>query len=255
MFERLENRHAAGHQRAQRAGRAGQDVLFDQRPEDRHLEHEHVPADAAGLELANQLDEQQQHHGDAGNQVPVVDRQVRNRDQHERHRRQLGVEILEDLFERGHDLDHDERQDAHGHRDDDDRVDHRALDLAFERLGPLLELGQALQNDFQRTARLAGLDHVDVQAVEGLGALAMASERVDPPSISSQTSIRLFLSGPAWHCASRIRRLRKIGKPASCRIESWRVKVVSTLLLTPPMANARLRPPLALSAAAFLRLS
>ena len=48
----------------------------------------------------------------------------------------------------------------------------RPADLAFERLGAFLELGQAFQDDFQGPARLAGLDHVDVQAVEGLGRLA-----------------------------------------------------------------------------------
>ena len=52
--------------------------------------------------------------------------------------------------------------------DDDDRIDHRAFDLALERFGSFLEVGQALQNDFQRTAGLAGLDHVHVQAVEAL---------------------------------------------------------------------------------------
>ena len=46
------------------------------------------------------------------------------------------------------------------------------VDLALQRLGAFLELGQALQDDFQGPARLAGLDHVDVQAVEGLGRLA-----------------------------------------------------------------------------------
>ncbi len=51
-------------------------------------------------------------------------------------------------------------------------VDHGPADLAFERLGAFLELGEALQDDFQGAARLAGLDHVDVQAVEGLGGLA-----------------------------------------------------------------------------------
>ena len=36
--QRFENRHAAGDQRAQRARGAGQDVLFDQLAEDRHLD-------------------------------------------------------------------------------------------------------------------------------------------------------------------------------------------------------------------------
>ncbi len=57
----------------------------------------------------------------------------------------------------------------HGEEHDGDRVDQGALDLALQGLGPLLELGQAAEDDFQGTARLAGLDHVDVEAVEGLG--------------------------------------------------------------------------------------
>ena len=55
--------------------------------------------------------------------------------------------------------------------DDEDRVDHGAADLALERLGAFLELGEPLEDDFQGAARLARLDHVDVQAVEGLGRL------------------------------------------------------------------------------------
>ena len=42
--ERFENRHAAGDQRAQGPRGAGQDVLFDQLAEDRHLEDEHDPS-------------------------------------------------------------------------------------------------------------------------------------------------------------------------------------------------------------------
>ncbi len=40
----LENRHAAGDQRAQGARGAGQDVLLDQLAEDRHLEREQCPS-------------------------------------------------------------------------------------------------------------------------------------------------------------------------------------------------------------------
>ena len=71
----------------------------------------------------------------------------------------------------GHDLQHDEDEDAAGEGDHGDRVDQGALDLAAEGFGPLLELGQTLEDDFQGTAGLAGLDHVDVEAVEGLGGL------------------------------------------------------------------------------------
>ena len=74
---------------------------------------------------------------------------------------------------------------------------------------------------------------------KALGLFDIASRSVAPPSISSQTSIRQFLKRPGLHCPSRIRRLRRIGRPASCRIENCRVNVVRALLLTPPMANDR----------------
>ena len=127
------------------------------------------------LELADQLDREPDRDRDAGDQVPVVDAPLGDR-------RPAAAVIggssrsnsSKILLERGHDLDHDERQDADGHRDDDDRVDHRAFDFALERFGPFLEVGQALQNELQRTARLAGLDHVHVQPVEALGALGHA---------------------------------------------------------------------------------
>ena len=141
--------------------------------------------------------------------------------------------------------------------DDDDRVDHRAFDLALERFGSFLELGQALQNDFQRTARLAGLDHVDVQAVEGLGALGhrLGERRARLRSRRRRPS-GVFLRRPGLGCwPSRIRRLRRIGRPASCRIESCRVKVVSTLRADAADGEAALLlAALAFSAAAFLRL-
>ena len=93
-------------------------------------------------------------------------------DQHVGDGRAAGAEVLEDLLELRHDAQHDEEQDADGEGDDEDRVDHRAANLALQRLGPLLELGQALENDFQCAARLAGLDHVHVQPIERLGRLA-----------------------------------------------------------------------------------
>ena len=43
--------------------------------------------------------------------------------------------------------------------------------LRFRLWRLLLELGQALENDFEGTAGLAGLDHVDVEVVERLGLL------------------------------------------------------------------------------------
>ena len=81
------------------------------------------------------------------------------------------LEVLEDLHELGHDLHHDEDEDAARRRGPRRSGRPRPPDLAVERLVAFLELGQPLEDDFQGPARLAGLDHVDVQAVEGLGRL------------------------------------------------------------------------------------
>ena len=43
----LQDRHAAGHQRAQRPHGAGDDVLFDKLAEDRHLDREDSPSPSA----------------------------------------------------------------------------------------------------------------------------------------------------------------------------------------------------------------
>ena len=59
--------------------------------------------------------------------------------------------------------------DEHG-----DGVEHGRDDLAFDLLGLLHELGQAVQHDFQHAAQLAGLDHVDEEPVEDFGMLGQA---------------------------------------------------------------------------------
>ena len=58
-----------------------------------------------------------------------------------------------------------------------------------------------------------------------------------PLSMSSITSCSEFLSTPGLHWPSRIFRLRKIGKPASWSVESWRVKVQSCLVEILPIVN------------------
>ena len=176
--------------------------------------------------------------GKAGHDVPVVADPLRDVDEHEGDVGQLGAEVLEDLLELRHDLQHDEDEDADGEEHDEDRVDHRSADLALQRLGPLLELGEPLQDDFQGPARLAGLDHVDVQAVEGLGATwpwprrGWSRSRSRRRRRSASSSWRR-----AWTACSRIFRLRRIGRPASWRMANWRVKVVRVLGLTPPRAK------------------
>src|SRR5947209_7757407 len=55
--------------------------------------------------------------------------------------------------------------------------------------------------------------------------------------MSSTTSSSEFLSTPGLHWPSRIFRLRRIGRPASWSVESWRVKVQSCLADSLPMVN------------------
>ncbi len=55
--------------------------------------------------------------------------------------------------------------------------------------------------------------------------------------MSSTTSPSEFLSTPGLHWPSRIFRLRRIGRPASCRVESCRVKVQSCLVEIRPIVN------------------
>src|SRR6478609_9208753 len=83
------------------------------------------------------------------------------------------------------------------------------------------------------------------------GLLAMPSERVEPASISSHVSSSEYLRRPPLACPAKIRRLRKIGKPASCKIESCRVNVVRSRDRTPPNTNPRFF--LAPAVSAFLR--
>src|SRR5436305_13538690 len=55
--------------------------------------------------------------------------------------------------------------------------------------------------------------------------------------MSSTTSSSEFLSTPGLHWPWRIFRLRKIGRPASCKVESCRVKVQSCLVEILPIVN------------------
>ena len=52
------------------------------------------------------------------------------------------------------------------------------------------------------------------------GCLANDSLNVMPDSTSSTTSMRAFLRMPGFIWCSRMRRLRRIGRPASCRVDS-----------------------------------
>ena len=185
----FQNRHAGAQQGAEGAAGTGHQVLFHQLAKDRHLQGEQVPAHGAERVQPDQLDEvkederRQRNHHIAGQRQHLAARVLfgavqpagaddrRGVDQKLRHRRQLAAKVVENLFELRHDRQHDERQDADGHRDDHNRIDHRPLHLAAEGAGPLHELRQPAENHLKGTARLAGPNHVAVEAVEGLGAL------------------------------------------------------------------------------------
>ncbi len=112
--------------------------------------------------------------GDGDDDVPVGGHAVGDVQQQLGRPRQLDVQVLEHLDEAGDDeLDQagqDQGRDGeHGHR-----VDQGRYDLALQPGGLLAELGQALQHDVQHAARLAGLDHVAVEFVEGLRILGHA---------------------------------------------------------------------------------
>ena len=95
---------------------AGDDVLLDQLAEDRHLDQEQVPSHPPALELAYQFQDQPDRQRDARQQIPVIDHAVRHVDQDLGHLGQVGVEVLENLLELGHDPQHDEDQDARRRR-------------------------------------------------------------------------------------------------------------------------------------------
>src|SRR5207244_2480148 len=68
---------------------------------------------------------------------------------------QRHAEVPEDLFELRDDIQHDERQDADGHQDDDHGIDHGAGDAAFQGLRLLFEVGETWENRLEGAAGLA----------------------------------------------------------------------------------------------------
>ena len=113
----FQDRHAAGHERAESPHRAGDRVLFHQLAEDGHLNQEEVEAVTAIVKSTDQLDEEPDRDGNRRNQEPPVEQGVGDQDQHLRDRGQLRLEFLEDLAEFGDDLEHDERQNRYGEQD------------------------------------------------------------------------------------------------------------------------------------------
>ncbi|MCY1230600.1 hypothetical protein D9M72_430180 [compost metagenome] len=168
-LHRLHQRRAGGEHGGQRAGPARDHGLAEQAAEDRQLQQRAV---GEALHLLRFL-QRAQVEGDAGHrhpdhQVPVLDKEVGDGDHQQRRRRQVGAEAGEHALER---RDHEQHQDhghGKGHRQHRDRVDHRRLDLAFQRDGLFHVERQALQQRIQDTALFAGIDQVAVQRIEVL---------------------------------------------------------------------------------------
>ena len=122
----------------------------------------------AHLNQLHQTDNHNRRNQDVGPPIfvgePSADRQ-----QHLGHAGQIGFEVAENTFEfRDHD-DHDQRDHAHGDADHDCRVNHGADDLFLQLRGFFHEIGEARQDQIEHTAHLAGVDHVHIKLVKGLG--------------------------------------------------------------------------------------
>ena len=98
--------------------------------------------------------------------------EVAHGDHHLGGRRELAAEVLEHLGEGRDHLDQHQDHDADRDHEHRGRVDHRALDLAGQRVGLLEVDRQAVQDGVEDAADLAGLDQVHVERVEGLRVLA-----------------------------------------------------------------------------------
>jgi hypothetical protein len=117
-------------------------------------------------------------------------------------------------------------------------VDRRADDLPLQRLHALHEARETLEDDVEHAAGLAGLDHVDVELVEGLRMLGEGlGERGAGLDVLGDFDDDVLEEGRASAGCPRILRLRTIGRPASIRTDSWLVNWVNCLCLTRPARN------------------
>src|SRR5436190_9698466 len=168
--KRLENRHAAADQGAQRARESGDGHLADDRAEDRHVELELVkyPPPKTGADERHKAGHK---HGDAngGDDEVVGDGVADGEDELGEAGKILARHhVLEDVLELRHHPNHQHGENDHGHREHRDRIEHGGDDLALNLLGFLHELGEPGENDFEHTAQFVCLDHVYEKAVEHL---------------------------------------------------------------------------------------
>ena len=89
----------------------------------------------------------------------------------QREPRHFYVHAGEDALELRNHPNQQQSQNAHGDEQHGHRIEKGGLDLALDFLRLFGKFSQAFQHHFQHAAQLAGLDHVDEQAVEHLGVL------------------------------------------------------------------------------------
>ena len=170
-LESLENRHAGGEKRSERTRHLRNGSTLHERTGDRHLETHHIQEIRAALRVADNLVDYDQRTYAGGDLQTVVLHEVRNAHDELGDRRKRGVakNVGEHLLELRDDRGKEERRDADCGKKNHGRVDHRALDLVLDLLRLFGKLGQAVQHNFEHTARLTGLHHVDIEVVEDLG--------------------------------------------------------------------------------------
>ena len=76
------------------------------------------------------------------------------------------------MFEFGDDHNHEQQQNGAGNHHHRGRVKHGRNDFALDFFGFLHEFGESVEHHFKHTTQLTGLDHVDVEFVEGFGVLS-----------------------------------------------------------------------------------
>jgi hypothetical protein len=108
------------------------------------------------------------HEEDSDQDVPLPGHGVGEADREARDQRQLAAEVLEHAHEHGDDERDHADQDEHREAEYDDRVGHRGLDLAAQRVVLLELVGDPLERLFEHAAGLTRADHRDVQRAEDL---------------------------------------------------------------------------------------
>src|SRR3954469_23786423 len=170
-LQTVEDGHARGGEGAQGAAEAGHRDLAQQHAYHRDLEHQAVEDAPAVRRLVPAVDRDAADDDDDDDEDRVAAHEVAGADHHAGQERHLRADAGEQLGEHRDHLPQDDPDHQGGDDDDRYRVDERRLDLGVQ-LDRLLDVGrEALQDDVEDTARLAGRHHVGEQVVERLGML------------------------------------------------------------------------------------